>query len=65
VGIGSRVAEISQVLNILEIPPFKILFELGGDTIMDLLGYQMIHSAIQSKQGITVKKNNNGYLVNR
>lgn len=54
-GIGSHVAEISQVLNILEIPPFKIWFELG-DTIMDLLGSQMIHSAIQSKQGITVKK---------
>lgn len=52
-GIGNHVGEIYLVLNILEIPPFQIRFE---PKIGDLFGYQMIHSAIQSKQGIIVRK---------
>lgn len=55
-GIGSHVAEISQVLNIYPWNSSILNLIWTGDTIMDLLGYQMIHSAIQSKQGITVKK---------
>jgi len=53
VDIGSHVAQIYIVLNILEIPPFEIRFE---PKIGDFLGYPMIHSAIQSKQGIIVRK---------
>lgn len=53
-GIGGQVSKIYLVLNILEIPPFEIRFEpkIGWA----LLGYQMIHSTIQVKQGMYSKK---------
>lgn len=50
--IRSSVVEIYLALNIFGIPPFEIQIELK---VEDLEGYQIIHSAIQSKQGIIIR----------
>ena len=62
--IGSRVVEISLAVNIFGFPPFEIQFE---SKVEDFWGYQMIHSAIQSKQGILVRidTSETGKLINR
>lgn len=62
--IGSRVVEISLTVNIVGFPPFEIRFE---SKVEDFGGYQMIHSAIQSKQGILGRLDTSepGKLINR